>query len=236
MLPTYGQAFYIDDDGVVKVAGDAKSVTIAKATTISGTLTQSGAVTQTADIATTENVTATKTQTSTTPGTDRAVYGKQIVKDGTTSGNLVGVRGEVNLATLTSILGGSSMYGVQGKLVYDGTVNHADSRNCAVMAQLDVEHATLTAGYVDALWIDLGGTATGTLGNTQMIRITNTTAATPNAMLYAFGKASFLFDIASDEGSGYVVATAPSTLAGCLKVQIEGATKYIPYYTNPTGG
>lgn len=235
MLPTYGQAVYIDDDGVVKVSGQALSVTLAKPTTISAALTQSGAVTQTADIATTENIASTKTQTSTTPGTDRAIYGKQIVKDATTSGNLVGVRGEVNLLTGQSIAGGASMYGVQGKLVYDGTVNHEDSRNCAVMAQLDVEHATLTAGYVDALWVDLGATATGTLGSTQMIRITNTTAAVPNAMIYAYGKASFFLEV-NDNGGGWVVATAPSTLAGCLKVNIEGDTKYIPYYTNPTGG
>ncbi len=69
-----------------------------------------------------------------------------------------------------------------------------------------------------------------------MIRITNTTQATPNAMLYAFGKASFLFDLPSAEGSGWIVGTSPSTLAGCLKVQVGGATRYIPLYSSPTGG
>jgi len=178
------------------------------------------------------DITQSHTVSTVALGTVRGIHG-QVTGSGTdiASGNIVGVRGLCTLSgTITA--GGAFLYGAQGKLVCTaGTMNHADSRLCGVLAQIDANGGTFTAGQLSALWADLGATATGTLGDQcNVIRATNTTAATPNAILYGYGKASFLLDLYANSGgwSSTTGTAGATTSKGWLKVQVEGATRYIP--------
>ena len=70
-------------------------------------------------------------------GTVRTIYGEITASNAAISGGTIaGVRG---LATLSGSItaGGAYIYGAQGKLAITGTMNHADSRLCGLIAQLD---------------------------------------------------------------------------------------------------
>lgn len=176
-------------------------------------------------------LTQSKTVSSAALGTVRGIHG-QVTTSGTdiASGNTVGVRG-LNTLSGTITAGGAFLYGCQGKLVVTGTMNHADARLCAALAQLDISAATLSAGQLSALWVDAGTTATGAGGGQfNLVRITNTTAAVPNAMIYAYGKADYFAELAANGGTWTsTTGTAGSTASkGWLKVYVEGAVRYIP--------
>lgn len=176
----------------------------------------------------------TETQTVSTAalGTVRGVYGKVTASHAAIASGLVtGVRGEITLSG-TNSAGGAYFYGTQGKLIVTGTMNHADSRLCGLMAQLDISSCTLTTGQLSALWVDAGGTATGAGGGQfNLIRVQNTTAATPNAQIFMYGKASFGFDLYANGGGWCSSGGTPGACTGAtgwIKIQVEGATRYIP--------
>lgn len=163
---------------------------------------------------------------SATPGTIRALRGLMAGTNATmTSGNLVGVRGEVDYVGAS----GGFLYGVQGKLIPTGTLS-GSSWNAGVFGQLDISAATVNAGQMAPIWADYGATS-GTLTNVTGLRMfagTNTTAAVLNSMDYRYGKASALFELAGDAGS-YITAGA-ATPSGDLKkiaITIDGVVHYI---------
>jgi hypothetical protein len=176
-------------------------------------------------------------------GTVRGIHGQVTGSHAAiASGNIVGVRG---LATLSGVnsAGGAYFYGAQGKLVVTGTMNHADSRLCAVLAQLDTTGATLTAGQISALWVDHGAGITGAGGGQfNMIRITNTVSGSkPNAVIYAHSDATYLLDLSAPGGtmSWQAAAGASSGSWGnadavatkVLIINLGGTTYYIPAHT-----
>lgn len=164
---------------------------------------------------------------SATPGTIRAITGK-ITETATvlTSGNLVGVRGEVDYVGAS----GGFLYGVQGKLLPTGTLS-GSSWNAAVFGQLDWHAATLNAGQMACIWADMGatsGTATDVTG-LRMFAGTNTTAATANSMIYLYGMATNLFEL-SGSSSTYISSGgsgAPSGTVHKIAITIDGVTNYI---------
>ncbi len=182
--------------------------------------------------------TSTATVSTAALGTVRAVYGKVIGSAASiTEGNIVGVRGEASIPSGKTIAGGAYLYGVQGKLTFAGTMNHADSRLCAVLAQLDISSGTYTAGQISALWVDAGATGVaGSLGGQfNLVRITNTTASVPNSVVYVYAEASYLFDLAGGPGGNadwYAANTHTidgHALSYIIKVKDPaGNTGYIP--------
>lgn len=177
-----------------------------------------------------------ETLTGTALGTTRKIRGEYTLSaTGITSGNPVGVRGAITLTG--TVTGGAFLYGLQGKLIVSGTMNHADSRLCAALAQLDISAGTYTAGQLSALWVDAGASASASAiatkggGQFNLLRITNTTAANANAMIFAYGEADFLLDLGGPGGNADWFAAASGTTAGAnpykLKVNMGGVTKYI---------
>lgn len=180
-----------------------------------------------------------KTVSTTALGTVRVAQGSGIAS-GTSiaSGNLVGARGDVTLSgTITA--GGAYLYGSQGKLIVTGTMNHADSRLCASLAQLDISAGTYTAGQLSALWVDAGSTASvsavSTKGGGQfnLLRITNTTAASSNAVIYAYADADYFMDLGAPSGDAdwFDAGTgASANVSGHIKVYLNGAAAYLRVY------
>lgn len=166
------------------------------------------------------------TTSSATPGTVRSVKGLQIGTATTmTSGNLVGVRGEVDYVGAS----GGFIYGLQGKIIPTGTLS-GSVWNAAVFAQLDWSSAVINAGQVACVWADMGatsGTATDVTG-LRMFAGTNTTSATAFSMMYLYGKATNLLELTGS--SSTYISTGAATPSGDMKkiaITIDGVTHYI---------
>ena len=171
------------------------------------------------------------TSASATPGTVRSITGN-VTETATvmTSGNLVGVRGSVNLVGAS----GGFVYGTQGKVVATGTLSGSDWI-APVFAQFDISTATVNAAQLAPVWADYGassGTITSATGM-RMFAGTNTTAATLNSMIYLYGKASNLFELDLN-GSTYISSGGSGVLSGTIKkiaFTLEGVQYYIPCAT-----
>lgn len=163
---------------------------------------------------------------SATPGTIRALKGLMTGSNATmSSGNLVGVRGEVDCVGAS----GGFLYGVQGKVIPTGTLS-GSSWTAGVFGQLDISAGTINAGQTACIWGDYGATS-GTITSATGMRMfagTNTTAATLNSMIYLYGKTSNLLELAAN-GSSYI-STGGATASGTIKkiaILIEGVQYYL---------
>lgn len=182
-------------------------------------------------------------ETSATPGTVRALTGK-ITNTATTmtSGNIVGIRGEVDCVGAS----GGFIYGAQGKVIATGTFS-GSSWTAGLFGQFDISAATVNAGQLAAIWGDWGTTgATATdLTGCRGIAFTNTTSNVLNAQDYRYGNATYLLELAGAGGTlnYYAAAGTSSGSAGnsthcaaqqVIKIEINGAAAYIPVFTQNT--
>jgi hypothetical protein len=124
-------------------------------------------------------------------------------------------------------------YGVQGKFTLGGaTITESSAaRFVGVIAQLDLSSGTMTNGQVSALWADMGASAAGAFAaETNIVRATNTTNSTVNAVLYGYGKATYVMDLSANGGTNMsTTGTAGATATkGWLKCLVGGAIRYIP--------
>jgi hypothetical protein len=190
-----------------------------------------------------------KTITTAALGTVRQVFGSISASHAAISGGTIaGVRG---LATLSGVIsaGGAYLYGTQGKLIVTGTMNHADSRLAACMAQIDAVTGgpgTLTAGQLSGLWIDSQTPAGAGGGQFNPIRITLNAGSKPNAIMFVQSDASFLFDLSTPSGGAqsFVVAAgvnaasagnAAGVAAKVIKIELnDGDTYYLPLFAANT--
>jgi hypothetical protein len=180
----------------------------------------------------------TVTETSATPGTVRTYTGKMVETATTmTSGNIVGVRGEVDYVGAS----GGFIYGVQGKVFSTGT-SSGSVWVAGVFGQFDLSAATPGAAQFATIWGDYGTTATaGTYTGARGIAMTNTTAAILNSQLYLYGAATNLLELDDNHGlSGATYFVAAGTGSGSwghatvppatfvLKITVNGTNYWLP--------
>lgn len=185
----------------------------------------------------------TTATSSATPGTIRSITGKMTESATTmTSGNLVGVRGEVDAVGAS----GGFLYGAQGKVIPTGTLS-GSSWTAGVFGQLDISAATINAGQTAVLWGDYGATS-GTISDASGMRgvsMTNTTAAVLNAQDYRYGNATYLLELAGAGGTlnYYLDAGTSAGSAGdaahcaaqkVIRIEVNGVAVYIPAFTQNT--
>uniref|UniRef100_A0A6M3KYD9 Uncharacterized protein n=1 Tax=viral metagenome TaxID=1070528 RepID=A0A6M3KYD9_9ZZZZ len=174
---------------------------------------------------------------SATPGTVRAIYGKYTTFTTMTSGNLVGVRGEITLGG--SVSGGTAfLYGVQGKVITGTqTINNGSGMVYAVMGQLDCSGLTMTAGYTACIGADVYGVGSGTV-NVDMFYGQHAGGGTIQSFLNVYGRATYAFIFNSNTGGTAISADGGtySTADGYLLCYINGAAQRIPYFTAVDGG
>ena len=183
----------------------------------------------------------TVVETVAAPGTVRSITGKITDTVTTiTSGNLVGVRGEVDVVGIS----GGYLYGVQGKVIPTGPVsNSGGGFEAGVLGQFDVSAATLgSTSYMAPVWSDFGATATsGTYAQAFLYSGTNSTAAILGAQINLYGGATSLMDltdnnalvgatyfVASGTGSGSWGNGTPPTPSKVLKITVNGTAYYLP--------
>lgn len=153
----------------------------------------------------------------------------------TTTGSVsvVGERGLAQIGSATTLTGGY-VYGTEGKLRLDGTMTGGWA--FGTIGQLDLSNATLTSGsHVGGLWSDAGATGPSVSCTfCDLIVGTNTTATTFNSVIYAYGKAGYLFDL-SNNGSAFINSSTGTSgsVTGYLKIKINGADAYIAYKGTP---
>jgi hypothetical protein len=171
------------------------------------------------------------TSNTATPGTVRCLKGQNASTETTiTSGNLVGVRGEVDMKGAS----GGFFYGTQGKVIATGTLS-GSSWTAPLFGQLDISAATVNGGQTAPVWADYGS-ASGTITSGTGMRMfagTNTTAATLNSMIYLYGKSNNLLELDLN-GSTYVSSGGSGTLSGTIEkiaITINGTQYYIPCAT-----
>lgn len=164
---------------------------------------------------------------SATPGTIRSIKGLMSGTNTTmTSGNLVGVRGEVDCVGAS----GGFLYGAQGKVIPTGTLS-GSSWTAGVFGQFDLSAATINAGQIAGVWADMGasgGTFTDVTG-ARMFAGTNTISGlTLFAMDYRYGKATNLLEL--DGSSSTYISTGGATASGTIKkiaISIDGVQYYL---------
>ncbi len=188
-------------------------------------------------------VTVMASTTSATPGTIRAFKG--VITDTATvitSGNLVGVRGEVDYVGAS----GGFFYGVQGKIIPTGTLS-GSSWNAGVFGQLDISAATINAGQIAPIWGDYGANSHTLTNVTGMygIAMTNTTAAVLAGQLYLYGGATNLLLLNTNAGlSGTTYFQTAGTGSGspgnvsyqpateALQISVNGTHYWLPLYSS----
>jgi hypothetical protein len=161
------------------------------------------------------------------PGTARAIIGAATTFSTMTSGNIVGVRGEVNMAGATS--GTSYLYGVQGKAI-TGANTFTGTALAGVYAQIDVSTGTITSGHVAALQANIYGANSGTIPM-EGIYIESAGGGVINSFMQCFGKSTYVFDFASNTHNQMSTTGTPGAVTGgtgWLKVLVEGSVRYIP--------
>lgn len=181
------------------------------------------------------------TQSSATPSTSRVIYGKNVAFSSTTSGNLVGVRGEVNIPNSSTVNGTVFLYGAQGKLVAGSsggvgsvTITAGSAHVCGVLGQLDISNCTTTSGHIAPVISsiqDSSGTARTAVNGFYAELPTYGSGALMNSVLQGVGAANYGFDLGGIGGMTKFV-TLPSSVAGAANG--GGADVYIDILINGT--
>jgi len=180
---------------------------------------------------------------SATPGTIRALTGHMSETASVmTSGNVVGVRGEVDCVGAS----GGFLYGVQGKVIASGTLS-GSSWTAGMFGQFDISQATVNAGQTACIWGDYG-TSSGTITSATGMRgiaMTNTTSAVLNSQDYRYGNATYLLELAgaggtlnyyenAGTGSGSAGNSTHCAAQKVIAIEINGVAAYIPVFTQNT--
>ncbi len=176
---------------------------------------------------------------ATLTGTNRFAVFDQTLTGTITTLSTTAIRAHTQMSA-NSITGGAYVYGGQHKFTLGGgTINHADSRVCASLVQLDISTGTYTAGQLSALWVDLGATSAmvNNGGQFNIVRISNTTVIVPNSVIFVYAEATYLLDLAGGPGGNADWYTTTSSGGATRKFRIavkgpDGAACYLSLYTD----
>ena len=148
--------------------------------------------------------------------------------------SLTSVRGAITLSSAASMTNGF-LFGVQGKLILDGATLAVGSGHIAgLYGQISASGSTFTSGHIAAVIADIQ--AVPTSSNIDLFYGESATGNPINSFLKGFGKATYVFDLASNTHTQMsTTGTAGTTTAkGWLKVLVEGVTRYIPLSDSAT--
>ena len=170
---------------------------------------------------------AAATQASATPGTVRTIHGVATTFSTMTSGNLVGVRGEINMAGACSAT--AYLYGAQGKAI-TGANTFSGTSLAGLYGQIDVTGGTISSGHVAAIQANIYGANAGSIPM-EGIYVEHAGGGVINSFIQMFGKTDYVFDIASNTHTNVSSTGTPGACTGAtgwIKVLVEGEVRYIP--------
>ena len=201
-------------------------------------------------------IASTYTATTANPGTVRDIWGlattsAALTMGGSTTNNLVGVRGSFTLPAGATVNNYNDyLYGVQGKTVLPGTVDAANI--CGICGQWDISATTFAASgtSISVLWGDAGATSSSSAnsnlaGNdSSMLRLTNTTGAKTAQITEIVADSSLFWNLAIN-GGGYptysanggtgnssCAKTGGAVCAKALHIQVNGVDYWLALYSS----
>lgn len=144
-----------------------------------------------------------------------------------------------SVLTATRIIKGF-LYGVQGKIIVRGSLATTSGEySAALQGQLDLSAAVGVTSPLQALWLDLGATASAAIisapTHINALTVTNTTAAVINSALLFIGNAANLFDVTDLAAGGqhfyqHTGAGLGTIGTDYLVVMVNGVAKHIALY------
>jgi hypothetical protein len=170
-------------------------------------------------------ISATTTVTAASPGAIRTVTGSITTSNASYangSNSIVGVRGAATVPSGTTATTGY-IYGAQGKVIVQGTLNGGALWVSGLTGQLDMSAGTLTGGaHLTPIWSDAGATGPSVSCTfCDSLVLTNTTSTTFHSLIFGYSKAAYFADL-TDNGGGYISAGSGASAAvnGYLKVRV----------------
>jgi hypothetical protein len=200
-------------------------------------------------------ITSLYTASVAAPGTQRADYGKVTTAatanlNGSTTNNLVGVRGEFNLPSGATVNNYNDyLYGVQGKDVLPGTVDAANI--CGLCGQWDISATTFASSgtSISVAWLDAGATSSSSANSnlatndSSILRMTNTTSAATASIVEIVAQATDFMQISTNGGTpNFFVAggtgnnscakTGGAICSKALLITVGGTNYWIPLFSS----
>jgi len=184
----------------------------------------------------TQNLVAAQTLSTAAPVTTRPVQGTVTLNyqgsvNIAANGSAAGVRGVDYLSPGTTLVTGF-LYGTEGKVYVQGTLNNGSGFTAGIFGQIDTSSATAThtTGYLAPIMGDFGATSNlATDANANMITVLNTTQCTIHAVQTSIVKASYWQDIQEINANNFLAATSGS-------VTNVGTKGWIKISITPNGG
>jgi len=177
--------------------------------------------------------------TSASTGTAAVKFTTTLTCNGATTASSRALECKLVVSSRTEMTSGQYAGALLCTFAMKGTMTNANAYSALI--QLDLTAGTWTAGQLSALWVDCGGSAGvdgGTYGDQfNIIKITNTTLAVPNAVFKITAKASYLFDLRQAGGFGAYPGWLVNEVCGGLaerkiKISVFGTVGYIPIYAS----
>jgi len=187
-----------------------------------------------ADSSGTGPIKTTITQTSATPGNVKAIWGTQVLAASTTSGTVIGVRGETDIPNSGTVGSGVYLFGTQGKIVAgtSTTIDVGSAHVAGVYGQLDISGATTTSGHIAPVISSLQdskGIARPAVNGFYAELPAYGSGALMNSVLQGVGAANYGIDLGGIGGMTELI-TMPSSVAGSSNG--SGADVYIEVLIN----
>lgn len=156
--------------------------------------------------------------------------------NGTTGGANVAVQGVSRLAATYTLTGSAALMGTYGQIANLGTIN-GSGRHAALYGLIEAGGVWTSVSRLAVAWLDSHLAAAPGAGELNFLEISNNAAAVFNSAIriYPGNAITNLLDI--ETASGMVALTGtPGTLAGSIRLEVEGQVRYLGLYATPTGG
>lgn len=157
----------------------------------------------------------------------------------TAANGLNAFRGEINITAGKTFGSGSASYltAVYGRVNFNtATIDIASGDLAAVYAKFDMgTTSTLTSGHIAPLQANIVNPPTGAAAAGVSLIYGESASGTPigNGIELYMG-AAYLMKLTQVSGGTFFGATAPTSLAKSLKVNVGGTDYYIGLYTSPS--
>lgn len=157
----------------------------------------------------------------------------------TAANGLNAFRGEINITAGKTLGDGSASYvtAVYGRVNFNtATINIASGDLAAVYGKFDMgSTSTLTSGHIAPVQANIVNPPAGAAAAGVSLFYGESASGTPigNGIELYMG-AAYLMKLTQVSGGTFFGATAPTSLAKSLKVNVDGTDYYIGLYSNPS--
>lgn len=153
----------------------------------------------------------------------------------TAANGLNAIRGEVNLSSGKTLNGTSFLVGTYGRANIFGTVDIGSGDLAAVYGKFDLNGSTLTSGHIAPVQANIVNPPASAHTAGVALFYGESASGTPiGTGIELFMAADYFLKLTQVSGGSFFGATAPTSLAKSLKINVGGTDYYIGLYTAPS--